>query len=84
MSTAHPSCGFCGEPVEPGEQNPNIVSADLHDDCAIRMVIGSVAHLEKRCSCFIPDSDANDPPGMTLREAAHAAVALYRAKGRLE
>ena len=39
------------------------------------MVVGSVGHQLGRCSCFGGDED--DPPGMTVREAALAAVDLY-------
>ena len=37
------------------------------------MVIGSVAHIQKKCSCYIKGSKENDPEGMSLRQAAHVA-----------
>jgi hypothetical protein len=40
------------------------------------MVLGSVAHLQKRCHCYVPGSEENDDPSLTLREAARAAAAL--------
>ena len=52
----------------------------LHADCDIRMSVGSVAHLEGKCSCTgwpAPWSE-DDPPGMTRREAATAAADLFR------
>jgi hypothetical protein len=44
----------------------------------MRAIIGSVAHVEHRCSCFVPGSTESDPPGMTRREAANAAVKLWQ------
>ena len=52
----------------------------FHLNCFLRGIIGSVAHIEKRCSCFVPGSDEADPPGMTKRQAAEAAVKLYYQK----
>jgi hypothetical protein len=68
---------YCQEPVLPGE---NCQQPDMHQECAMRSILGSVAHQEKRCSCFVRDSEEGDPPGMTKREAAHAAVAAWRQK----
>jgi len=48
-----------------------------HGECLLRQVVGSVAHLEKRCGCFVAGSTAGDPEGMTPREAAKAATELY-------
>jgi len=45
----------------------------------LRLVIGSVAHLERRCCCYVPGSTEDDPPHMTPRQAARAALVLYNA-----
>lgn len=66
-------CGWCDEPVEARHQHPAF-DQPLHFACGFRMVAGSVAHIEGRCSCFIVGSEESDPPGMTKREAALAAV----------
>jgi hypothetical protein len=67
-----PVCGYCEEPLEGGR-----IIGNTHQECAMRTVVGSVAHIEKRCSCYVPGSEEGDPPGMTLREAARAAVAAH-------
>ncbi len=46
-----------------------------HRECFLRGVVGSVGHQLGRCSCFGGTED--DPPGMTKRAAARAAVALF-------
>lgn len=64
------TCEHCGEWLDSqpdGRQN-------LHRECMIRVVLGSVAHLEKRCSCYVPGAREEGPAGLTLREAALAAV----------
>lgn len=42
-----------------------------------RAVVGSVAHLQRTCSCYVEGSELNDPPGLSLREAAKAAWDLH-------
>jgi hypothetical protein len=46
-----------------------------HLECQLRSVLGSVGHIEGRCSCV--GGDFEDPPGLTPREAAIAAVAAW-------
>ena len=68
------SCQWCHEILE-----PDVVRTDwLHQECAIRMVVGSVAHLEQRCSCYVVDSIEGDHPALSKRAAALAASALYQ------
>ncbi len=59
----------------PGEQSP-IKGSDMHRECGMRCIIGSVGHLKGRCSCY--GGMESDPPEMTLREAAKAAIALWQ------
>jgi hypothetical protein len=47
-----------------------------------RAVAGSVAHLERRCGCFVAGSTEGDPPGMTKRQAALAAWAYWQFRER--
>jgi hypothetical protein len=47
----------------------------FHYECLMRGVIGSVGHLRRACSCY--GGTDEDPPGMTYRQAAIAATALY-------
>lgn len=46
-----------------------------HLECHLRTVLGSAGHIERRCTCF--GGEDEDPPGLTKREAAHAAVAAF-------
>jgi hypothetical protein len=72
-------CLHCGEEIAIGDQiiSTNNGKDAMHKNCGLRGVIGSVAHLERRCSCFIPGAMEGDPPGMTRREAADAAVRVW-------
>jgi|HubBroStandDraft_1064217.scaffolds.fasta_scaffold32770_4 hypothetical protein len=72
-------CPECGEEIVKGEMvmpfnNDTIL---MHYECGLRGIIGSVAHLQRRCSCYVPGSEEGDPPGMSKREAAKAAVKLW-------
>ena len=72
------TCVFCGELVRSGEAARTLVNdRNVHHECALRQVIGSVAHLEQRCSCYVPGATCGDPPGMTRRQAANAAGRLW-------
>lgn len=53
----------------------------FHRPCWLRMVIGSVAHIEGRCSCFVPGADEGDAPGLTKRAAAEAALRAFERAG---
>ena len=70
-------CIWCDEPVLEAEQ-ADAVSEAMHKECLTRMITGSVAHLEKRCSCFVAGSTESDPPGLTRREAARLAWEKWR------
>ena len=69
-------CQYCGEEILPGGRSDAVCNADYHIECAFRGVGGSVGHILKRCSCY--GGTEEDPPGMTKREAAKAALELYR------
>lgn len=70
-------CIYCGEEVLEDEQHPHYALQSIHKECGIRQAIGSVAHISHRCACDVPGSSEGDPPGLTKREAAKAAVSLY-------
>lgn len=85
-------CGLCQEAIEVGDAGTmmHFVQTDeeqraigqlrpVHYECSMRAVIGSVAHLEGRCSCVVPDATEGDPPGLSAREAARAAVQAWHA-----
>lgn len=73
-------CLWCGEPVLKGESAEPVTyfcdtgaeSRWLHHECRTRSVLGSVGHQRRLCSCF--GGAEEDPPGMTRRQAARAAM----------
>lgn len=71
------NCAWCHEPVMPGEQHPAF-EEPMHFECGFRSVVGSMAHLLRRCSCYVAGSELGDPPGLSRREAAREALAVYR------
>jgi len=79
------ACGHCGEPIaaeDTGWLIPHVAGSaasllPFHHACHLRGVVGSVAHQERRCSCFIPGSQAEDDPALTRRQAAEAALAYF-------
>lgn len=82
-----PGCCWCAEPVLPTERHHRYANGPVaHWACAVRQVLGSVAHLEQRCSCYVPGAQEGDPAGVSKREAAEAAVRVWRTQtwsGRL-
>jgi hypothetical protein len=91
------TCWWCDEATDIANTQPNAIDRMLHADevganietgqrihrvCLFRNVIGHVAHIEKRCSCFVAGSSAGDPPNLTRLAAAEAALAAFR-RGRL-
>jgi hypothetical protein len=71
------TCYWCAEPIEDSEMWALVGDKVAHENCNLRSVLGSVAHIEKRCSCFVPGSTEGDPEGMTRREAANAAKRAF-------
>jgi len=78
------SCAHCDEPIAPGDDGWVIPPEWLpfHRACFLRGVIGSVAHQQRRCGCFVRGSTCNDDPALTRRQAAEAATEFY--EGRRE
>jgi len=79
-------CVHCDEEILTDEDRTSVINGMTgkrmwrHFECGMRAVIGSVAHLERRCSCYVPGSDEGDPEGLSRREAAAAAWEIYRAR----
>lgn len=71
-------CFWCQEPIAPGDRGTFVPVSRLdgftvdpqHRECGLRAVIGSIAHLEKRCSCYGGPDD--DDSTMTDRQEALA------------
>jgi hypothetical protein len=73
-------CAHCSEPVLENEPRMpfNGGTVIMHRNCGLRGILGSLAHVQGRCGCYVPGSHESDPEGMTLRQAADAAVAEWR------
>lgn len=70
------NCQHCGEPIHSWEHlYLGIMNAQLHYECGIRMVIGSVEHQRRACACF--GGQAEEDPGKTTREHARRACVYY-------
>lgn len=70
------TCLFCEEPFAQGDAGTiSHLGQATHHECMMRQVIGSVGHLRELCSCH--GGSYEDPPEMTRRQAAIAAVELY-------
>jgi hypothetical protein len=71
-------CLLCDERIEEGDTGTiNGFKQIIHYECGMRSVIGSVGHQMRLCSCY--GGTVEDPPGMSRRQAAIAAVALWTA-----
>jgi hypothetical protein len=74
-----PVCICCDELIAADDAIRYMANGDpLHWECMCRLVLGSVAHQERRCHCYIPGSTEEDPAGLTKRQAAQAALDTYR------
>ncbi len=76
-------CYACKEPIVLGDSGllmwlvggPNgLERIANHRECHLRNIVGSVGHQRRACPCF--GGEEEDPPGMSLREAAIAACQL--------
>jgi hypothetical protein len=82
-------CQWCDEAVTEdelrmGDAEVNRSGQAIHIECGLRSAIGSVGHQRRLCSCH--GGDQEDPPGMTRREAARAAMEYFhlsRANGKM-
>lgn len=75
-------CSRCAEAIGEGDSGVFMWHGGqgykpLHRECMARMVLGSVAHIEGRCSCKVPGAAEGDDPKLTKREAAKAALEAF-------
>lgn len=83
------TCLRCGEEIEDRRNAHPITEVSmketrpawLHRECSLRGVIGGLNHLKGTCQCC-GGTDDPDPPEMTKRQAALAAVEYWRAHER--
>ena len=82
-------CAHCGEPIKDGDDGwivPYLGGPDdprelvYHEACYLRGIIGSVAHQQGRCSCYVEGSTCGDDPSLTRRQAAEAALKIFRGR----
>lgn len=72
-------CLLCGEAIEAGDTGTiNLSGQVTHYECGMRMAVGSIGHQKRCCSCY--GGSEEDPPGMTFRQAAVAAVIYFHFK----
>ena len=76
------ACVYCGEPVRPGDPRAPM-QEDAHFECGLRSVVGGLNHLMGTCSCCGGDQEP-DPPGLSRREAAIVAAALWRHRNSVQ
>jgi hypothetical protein len=74
-------CNYCTELFQLGDDGWVLHDGSkFHTECNLRMVVGSVAHQEKRCSCYGGNgSDVED--SMSKREGAKAAMEAFVTRG---
>lgn len=72
-------CFWCDEAIEPWASGVVMSCFTAHLECFLRQGMGSVGHQLGLCSCSGGPGILDDPPGLTIREAARAAV--YTANG---
>lgn len=79
-------CFYCEEIILPTDRGFLMVHAGetvehkpYHFECHFRQLIGGLNHLMGNCSCC-GGTEPPDPPEMTTREEAKAAVAFYAAQ----
>lgn len=70
-------CIWCEEKFVEGDKGfLDAGGTPLHRECFFRSLFGSVGHQKKTCSCYGGEED--DPPGMSKRQAALAALELFQ------
>lgn len=74
-------CLHCEEAIDADAEGMIMPPAmrPIHRECLLRTVLGSVGHQKKTCHCH--GGTEEDPPGLSKRDAARAAVAYWKAHG---
>jgi len=65
-----PLCAYCGEPMTALDRLGSTKTE--HHECLMRMVVGSISHQLKKCTCY--GGEWEDPPELSKREAARLAL----------
>lgn len=73
------TCAHCQEPILPGEDRADIVTMNVHRECALRSVLGGIGHLLDH-SHFC-GSELGPNAGLDYRTSALMVDLLVRRKG---
>jgi hypothetical protein len=74
-------CDHCVEEIQMGESGFIVSGRLFHQECWLRLIIGSVGHQMKLCTCFKgPEAALEDPENLSIREAAKLAVEYSKNK----
>jgi hypothetical protein len=65
--------------VVPGDLRHSLLPG-YHYACAMRSLLGPIAHLQGRCSCYQAGSAEHDPPHLTKRQAARLVADYVNAR----
>ena len=70
-------CIWCEEPIEDGDDGIQYINGPVaHRECWLRQGLGGANHINGTCTCR-GGSNPPDPPGLTRREAAKAAIQAF-------
>ena len=71
-------CVHCGEEILFEERHPllHLEHRRAHRECHMRMVVGSIAHQSRKCSCFGGKAQ-DENPKLTIRQNAKAAMDYF-------
>jgi hypothetical protein len=73
-------CLWCEEEILPDEVMPHAPLTQMHRECVLRNVLGSVGHHRRTCSCHLSTGGEGDPLGMGKRDAARLALVEFMAQ----
>lgn len=84
------ACFWCDEAIVEGDSGVTIphvtcrgvTDEPYHLDCHVRQLLGGLNHLRGRCTCC-GGTEPPDPPGLSVREAASAAVAYATSRPKI-
>jgi hypothetical protein len=72
------TCLYCDEPITSADRTDPHIHPPAHWECAARAVIGGLNHQQGKCLCC-GGTEPPDPPGMSRRQAAKAALEWFQA-----
>lgn len=70
-------CLHCREEILPDDRRDPYLQPPAHFECGFRAIHGSVGHQRGLCTCRGGPGTMEDPPGLSKREAARAAIVEY-------